>query len=231
MDGAVTPPGRVSAYRWVVMGIWLFSSVTGFLAVNVLGILFPGISSELDLSPGQQGILGSAAFWGNVALTLPLSWWTSRHGPKALSTVTLALGSLFLFIQGWAPAFAVLLAGRLAFGVTVTAREPARALLISQWFSKREVIIVNSFSNVLFGLVLGSGLAATPFILRAVGDDWRTVLRIFAVLLSALTVAWVVFGRERPQPDRQSVRMLWDTSVLRGALSPNPPKEGVGLAS
>src|SRR5688572_11834240 len=106
-------------FRWAVLGIWLFTSVSGFMVMSVVEILLPAITVDLSLSPGQQGILGSAAFWGNVLLAIPLSWLTSRFSSKLLTTVTLALGALALFVQGWAPIFAVLLLGRLVFGLMV----------------------------------------------------------------------------------------------------------------
>ncbi len=153
---------EVSSYRWVVMGLWTLSGVSGFMVMSTVGILLPSISAELHLSPGEQGILGSSAFWGNMVLAIPLSWWMSRYGAKTLTTVTLALGTLFLFLQGWAPVFVVLLAGRLAFGIAIVARQPARALLTQQWFPPREIVILNSASNALFGLVVGAGQVATP---------------------------------------------------------------------
>ena len=149
------PSDQVLGYRWVVMGLWLTASVSGFMIMSTLGILLPAISAELHLSPSQQGLLVSSAFWGNLALAIPLSWWTSRYGAKLLTTVTLVLGTLFLFLQGWAPAFGILIFGRLAFGITVIARQPARAFLMQQWFPQRQIVLVNSISNAMFGVVVG----------------------------------------------------------------------------
>ena len=221
-SASLPPP---SSYRWVVMGLWMVSGVSGFMVLSTLGILLPAISADLHISPLQQGLLGSSAFWGNIALAIPLSWWTSRYGPKALTSVTLVLGTAALFLQGWAPAFAVLMAGRLAFGITVMARQPARVSLTQQWFAPREVVFVNSVSNLLFGLVVGGGLAASPFILAAFGDDWRATLNVFAGLFVVLTVLWMILGRERRTPDhtsrqarRQEPQEIRETGVVRGAL-------------
>jgi ACS family glucarate transporter-like MFS transporter len=212
------PPDQISDYRWVVMGVWLTASVSGFMVMATLGILLPAITEDLDLSPTQQGMLGSAAFWGNLALAIPLSWWTSRYGPKILTTVTLLLGTGFLFMQGWAPVFAVLLLGRVAFGITIIARQPARAFLMQQWFPQREVILVNSISNAMFGVVVGGGLAAAPFILGALGDDWRTTLNLFGGMFCVLTILWVAFGRERITSDFRRLAASQDTNVLTGTL-------------
>ncbi len=142
-----------------------------------------------------------------------------------MTPVTLVLGTAALFLQGWAPAFAVLMAGRLAFGITVMARQPARVSLTQQWFAPREIVFVNSVSNLLFGLVVGGGLAASPFILAAFGDDWRATLNVFAGLFVVLSVLWMILGRERRTPEhgrrlsrRQEPQEIRETGVVRGAL-------------
>lgn len=205
-------------YRWVVMGIWLTASVSGFMIMSTIGILLPAISGELALSPFQQGMLGSAAYWGNLTLAIPLGWWTSRFAPKALTTVTMALGTLFLLAQAVSPGFAALLLGRMAFGVSVIARQPARAFLTQQWFPPRQVVLVNSISNAMFGLVVGGGVAGAPFILIALGDSWRGTLLTFVVLFGVMTALWVIFGKERVTSEYRQRMAAQDASVLRGAL-------------
>ena len=205
-------------YRWVVMGVWLTASVAGFMIMSTIGILLPAVSAELRLSPLQQGMLGSSAYWGNLALAIPIGWWASRFSPKILTTITLVLGTLFLLAQSFSPGFAVLLVGRVAFGVSVTARQPARALLTQQWFPPRQVVLLNSISNAMFGLVVGGGVAASPFILVALGDDWRATLLWFAGLFGVLTILWLIFGRERITAEYRRRLGSQDVNVLKGAL-------------
>ena len=214
-----SPTQPTSSYRWVVMGVWFTSAVAGFMVVSTLGILLPSISEDLGLSPSQQGLLGSAAFWGNLVLAVPLSWWTSRFGPKALTTVTMALGTLFIFQQGIAPTLVMLIIGRLAFGVTILAREPARAHLIRQWFQPNEAIIANSVSNVLFGIIVGGGLIVTPLILGKFGNDWRMIFYIYGAVFSVLTLIWIVTGRERSIDESQVQTDHPEKTVIRLALS------------
>jgi ACS family hexuronate transporter-like MFS transporter len=205
-------------YRWVVMGVWLTASVAGFMIMSTIGILLPAVSAELRLSPLQQGMLGSSAYWGNLVLAIPIGWWASRFSPKILTTITLVLGTLFLLAQSFSPGFAVLLVGRVAFGVSVTARQPARALLTQQWFPPRQVVLLNSISNAMFGLVVGGGVAASPFILVALGDDWRATLLWFAGLFGVLTILWLIFGRERITAEYRRRLGSQDVNVLKGAL-------------
>ncbi len=205
-------------HRWTILGLLLVASVAAFMMAITVGVLLPSISADLDLSPTHQGILGSSAFVGNLVLALPLSWWTSQFRPKMLTTVTLAAGALLMSVQAWSPNFAVLIIGRLGFGITTMAREPARALLMHQWFAPREFIVVNSVYNALFGIVVGGGLAATPFILTGVGDSWRTVLLAFAAAIVVLILLWLAVGQER-EPDSEAVqRRGGQVELLRRVL-------------
>ena len=201
------------------MGVWFTSAVTGFMVSNTLGVLLPSISAELHLSPSQQGLLGSAAFWGNVVLAIPLSWWASKFSPKKLTLVTLLLGTAFILVQGAAPAFLILILGRVGFGITILAREPARALLIRQWFSANEAVVANGISNVLFGIVVGAGLVLTPILLDNLGNDWRKVLYIYAGIFSLLALAWAVFGKERPVESRAAQDEEPRGNLLKSTLS------------
>ena len=208
----------VSSYRWTVLMLWNLCGSTGYMMMSTLGILLPSITTSLSLSPSQQGLLGSSAFWGSLAFGIPMSWWASRFRVKALTTVTLALGSLFLFAQGLAPVFATLLAGRLAFGVTRLAAEPARALLIQQWFPKRELVVANSISNAIWGLAVGGGFLATPFILSAIGDDWRTTYHVYGAYFAGLTVLWMTFGRDRTTGAQRPTETSQEAGRLMEAL-------------
>ena len=212
------PALSYSRYRWTVMVVWLFSSVSSFMVLNTLGILLPAISADLDLSPSQQGLLGSASHWGNIALAIPLSWATSRLSPKWLTAATLLVATGCLFLQSWAPVFIVLLAGRLLFGISNIAQMPARALLTRQWFPPREVIYLNGLSNVLFGLVVGGGLVLAPVILDLTNGDWRATLRIFGRYFAGITLLWTLVGSERTNVADQDVVAEKGLDVVKVAL-------------
>ena len=212
---AVTKDG---GYRWVVINVWHFASVSAFMVIYTLGILLPTITDDLSLSPSQQGLLGSAPHWGTILLAIPLGLAASQMSPKLLTSVTLLMLTLCLLLQSWAPVFAVLLLGRLLFGIAIIAQQPARALLTRQWFRASETIVVNGFSNVFFGLVVGGGLVLSPVILDALGDDWRSTLRMFGFYFAAITVVWVLLGRDRKTEEFQSGERQRTVEVLRGAL-------------
>ena len=218
MRAQLTHRPSVLGHRWTILGLLLVASVAAFMMAITVGVLLPSISADLGLSPTQQGILGSSAFVGNLFLALPLSWWTSQFRPKTLTTVTLAAGAMLMSLQAWSPTFMVLLVGRFGFGITTMAREPARALLMHQWFEPREFIVVNSVYNALFGIVVGGGLAVTPFILSGVGDSWRTVLLAFAAAIVVLILLWLAIGQERDADPDAAQRRGGQVELLKRVL-------------
>ena len=218
MDQHAEVEDQSPAYRWVVLLSWQACAATGWMVVGSLGILLPAISADLSLSPGQQGLLASMAVWGNLGLALPLSWWVSRYRPKMLSSVAQLVAILSILLQGWGQAFALLLAGRLVLGITLIAREPARALLIQQWFPQREVPLLNSIHSLIFTVVNGGGLLATAFILRALSDDWRGTFYTYAALMAALLIIWMALGRERVTTEYREREVSRPGGLLRGAL-------------
>ena len=188
------------------------------MVLNTLGILLPAMSAELSLSPSQQGLLGSASHWGNIALAIPLSWMTSRLSPKLLTAAAITLATLSLFLQAWAPIFIVLLIGRLLFGIGNIAQQPARALLTRQWFPSKEVIFVNGLSNVFFGLVVGGGLVLAPVILDLTDGDWRKTLRIFGFYFIGITILWLFLGKTRTNEADQDIVVANGLELIIGGL-------------
>ncbi|MEE9247821.1 MAG: MFS transporter [Dehalococcoidia bacterium] len=209
---------RSSSYRWVIISVWMTGHVFGFIVLESLGLLLPSINKELHLSPIEVGLLGSAPRIGTMALAIPAGWLLSRYSPKKLTSVTFAIGTLLIVFQGWAPFFLLLLLSRFLFGITLVAREPARALLMRQWVRPREVVIVNSFANLLWG-VTAIGFALTPVILKLLDDNWRHTLYVFALTSLGLALLWQVVGKERITPEylaemrSQEVNPI--TSILR----------------
>ena len=71
----------------------------------------------------------------------------------------------------------------------------------------------------MFGVVVGGGMIATPFFLSLVGDDWRTVVRVFGILFVGLTLLWLVIGRDRPMDEQRGGSVSGELELLKRAFS------------
>ena len=169
------------------------SAIVGAL---VLGVLLPTMSEDLGLSPLQQGWLGSSAIIGSLILSIPFGLWMSRYRPMILTAITLFLGAGFVFMQAAASNFAILLLGRLLFGITPVAREASRVLLVRQWLPAREIQLSSGILNAVFGISLTISFVVAPLMLEAFDNNWRTTLYAWGYFSIGMAVAWVLLGRE-----------------------------------
>ncbi len=186
----------VSPYRWVVIGGFVFANLAMTMTSLSIGLLLPAISETLDLSQLQGGWLGSSLGIGYILITIPAAVLLSRFSPVRLIGLSIALATLFTFLQGLATSFVFLLVSRLAFGVAASLRAPARPMLTQQWHAAREVPIVNGVVVGLTGIGEALAVALTPLILD-VTDSWRTTLHTFGVLGIVTLVFWIFAGKER----------------------------------
>ena len=209
---------RPQPYRYVVLGTLGIANLFSFMLVTTLGVLLPSISNDLGLSPSQGGWLGSSALFANLIFSVPMSIFLTRFNPKVLISVTLLLGTGFIFMQSWAPVFAVLLLARFLFGVAVLAREPARNILFAQWFPRKEIMLANSIYSATFGLALTTGFLLTPFLLVWFDDSWRMALMVYGFIFTGIVGAWQLLGRQRKTAAYRKLEGLGARPPLRNVL-------------
>ncbi len=183
--------------RFVVLGLLGTGNILSYLIVLSLGILLPSISDDLDLSPTEQGWLGSSFFLANLVFAVPLSIWLSKFNANIVVSLTFLSGAAFTLLQGWTDVYLLLLLGRVLFGISIISREPARALLMAQWVPSREMVMANSFLNATLWMSDVLAFALTPFVLALLDDSWRGTFTVYAILYFVLSLAWMALGSER----------------------------------
>lgn len=196
------------------------SAIVGAL---VLGVLLPTMSEDLGLSPLQQGWLGSSAIIGSLILSIPFGLWMSRYRPMILTAITLFLGAGFVFMQAAATNFAVLLMGRLLFGITPVAREASRVLLVRQWLPAREIQLSSGILNAVFGISLTVSFVVAPLMLEAFDNDWRQTLYAWGYFSVGMAVAWVLFGRENRTVEFQEEERSQEGSPMKSLFKYKEP--------
>ena len=209
---------KTGSYRWVVYGLFVVCNTFGFLVANTIGILLPSITEDLSLSPTQQGMLSSAPYWANVVLMIIIALWVSQFAPKMLALVTVLLGGVLVLMQAWSQSFIAIFIARLLFGVTMIAREPARALLIRQWIPQNQVNHAGGISNLFFGIMVSGGVLMMPVLLNYYGGNWRNVMITFACIFFALAAIWGIFGKENPIAQESSEESTNEIEIFKRVL-------------
>ena len=101
----------------------------------------------------------------------------------------------------------------MALGISFTASQAPRALLIQQWTPVSRMPFTQGVVFGVTSIVLGVALFITPLLLEALGG-WRNVLYIMGAMGIVSAVLWTILGRERVTAEYE-VRM---GSQLRNPL-------------
>jgi predicted MFS family arabinose efflux permease len=174
-------------------------AVTFGLARYGYGLLLPEMQSDLGLSPGAAGLIGSAAYLSYLIATLGVVWVMSRLAPQVvigLAAALAAAGMTVIAAAGNPPTLAI---GVLVSGTAAGLAFPPYADLVAQRVSERRRDL--AWSTISSGT--GWGVAIAAPIAIAAGDQWRVAWLVFVALTVGAGIAAV-----RLSPQRRSNQQL-----------------------
>jgi MFS family permease len=147
-----------SAYSWYVLGVLVVVYILNFIDRQILSILAVDIKRDLELTDGQLGFLGGAAFAVFYALFgVPLGRLADRWHRVRLLTIGLVLWSTMTALSGLARNYLTLSLARMGVGVGEATASPTAYSLISDYFpSRQRATALAIYSS---GLYLGGGVS------------------------------------------------------------------------
>ncbi len=190
---------HTSARGWAVVLLARLQVSSIMLTSFTLGMFLPFIRQELQLSPLQAGWLQGVAWATAALLALPSGLWFSRFRPLPLVLTSLLLSTPFLFLQGLAGHFVVLLVARFGLVLFHEIATPARPLLLHQWVAPRQYALVNAVGLSQHSILLALAISTSAWLITVVGS-WRLAYYLQGGFLVAQTLAWLLVAREGQAP-------------------------------
>ena len=182
-------PAAPARWRIVVGALALTEIVSWGVLYYAFGVLVPPMQAELGWSQGFLGGAFSLALFVSALLAAPVARWIERRGPRALMTAGSCAGVALVWAWSHVHDPFAFYALFLALGVPLACvlYEAAFAALVGFLGSGRRTDVA------LLVLTIVAGLASTVFVPLTEAllehHDWRTTLRILAVVLALLTIA------------------------------------------
>ena len=190
---------HTSARGWAILLLFRAQGSSVILVSYTFGLFLPFISEDLHISPLEAGLLQGVWWVTSALVALPAGAWFSKFRPIPLVLVSLLLGFPFLFLQGLATSFVVLMLARFFFIGFHVITIPARTLLLQQWVAPRQYAMVNSVGLSQHSIILAIAVSTSALLITGLGS-WRLAYIILGGLFVAQTLAWTMIARERTAP-------------------------------
>jgi predicted MFS family arabinose efflux permease len=171
----------LSSRRWLILA----STVVSFFSVGVTFFavppLVPELVSRFGLTHLAIGVLMGAISVPAILFSIPLGAAIDRWPARATGNVALGLMVIGAGLFALAPSYAVLVAGRLLFGVGGLAINLLLARLVSTAFAGRELALAMGIFNAVYPAAMIVMFTLHPRLLATFG--WRGELAALAVMV------------------------------------------------
>lgn len=171
----------LSSRRWLILA----STMVSFFSVGVTFFAVPPLVPELverfGLSHLAIGVLMGAISVPAILFSIPLGAAIDRWPARATGNVSLVLMAVSALLFALAPNYAVLVIGRLLFGVGGLAINLLLARLVSTAFAGRELSLAMGLFNAVYPASMIVMFSLHPKLLAILG--WRGELTALAVMV------------------------------------------------
>lgn len=181
-------------YRFVIQAnICLVRMFSGGIWASA-GPLLPLIIGAYGLSSGTAAWYASVSPLAIIILTAPLGLVASRFSPKKLFTfgAILQAGGLLAPLCG---SYFPLLLTRACYALGAGITFPLIPALASEWFSARQIPLVNGIT--LSFNCLGNALAFLLTIPIATAISWKPTITVYSAGALLVAISWIFLGRDR----------------------------------
>jgi predicted MFS family arabinose efflux permease len=155
---------------------------------STVGAVAPSLESSLGIGAARLGLLVAVSTAVAAIGTLPAGMLADRVNRVRLLTAAVAIWSVALACGGFAGSFSLLLASRLALGVTAALAGPTVASLVGDYVVPQHRGRI--YGLILTGELLGSGLGFVASGNIAAVWSWREAMWVLAVI--GLGLAWAL---------------------------------------
>lgn len=179
--------------RWVIVLLVFFASAINYIDRQVIGLLKPIISDELNWSETDYGFIVTiftiSYAVGMLVCGRLLDWIGTRFG-YIVSICIWSIGAVMHALMGTVTGFA---SSRAILGLGEAGNFPAAVKTIAEWFPKKD----RAFATGLFNSGTTIGAIIAPIIVASIVSvwGWRAAFLVTGSLGFLWAIIWLVFYR------------------------------------
>jgi len=202
---AAAQAGTGNRSNWPMLGLgWLIYFSFGMVMSSLVPIVTL-LRDELGISYTQMGVILGAWQLAYIAAAAPSGILIDRIGPKKALVIGALIIAVSALLRSYATGFWSLFAAVALFGFGGPIVSIGMPKLVVDWFSGPSRGLASGV--YITGSALGTVLvlSSTHALILPMTGSWRTTLAIYALIAFAVTLLWIVFGRDSAESvaDRQ----------------------------
>lgn len=178
---------QVGNYRWRILALLFFSTTINYIDRQVLGLLKPFISNDINLSDEEYGYIVTAF---QIAYAIGLIYcgrFIDKVGTRLGYVWAILVWSVAAMAHAFARGMVSFSAARFILGIGEAANFPAAVKTTAYWFPKKERALASGLFNS--GSSIGAILA--PVIVAGITVTWGWQWAF--IITGSLGFIWIVF--------------------------------------
>ena len=185
---------RGFGFRWTILALLFFATTINYVDRQVLGILAPTLTRELNWSESDYGAIVS---WFSIAYgigLLVMGRLMDRIGVRRGYTFAISAWSLAAAAHALVRTVTGFSVARAFLGAGESANFPAAVKAVAEWFPKKERALATGIFNAGTNVGVVVAAATVPWIALTLG--WRWAFIITGVLGLVWIPVWLVLYRD-----------------------------------
>lgn len=186
--------------KYPILGLIFVSVVINYMDRTNIAVAASAISTDLELSKVQMGIIFSAFAWTYSLMQIPGGMVVDAVRTRILYPVILTAWSLATLVQGLVSSLAALVGCRMAIGVFEAPSFPANNKIVTQWFPEEER--ASAIAVYTSGQFIGLAFLMPVLAVIQHSFGWRGLFFISGAIGILWAVIWYLVYREPGETDQ-----------------------------
>ena len=205
---------KQNRYRFVIAALVILVRICVGVVWASAGPLLLLMMQEYGIGRGTVSWYVSSVPIIMAVLTVPIGIVGARFGLKKMFAVGAFLQAAGI-LAPFCTSYPILFLTRVSFAVGTAITVPMASAIAADWFTARELPLVN---GVIMSFVnLGNAFSYVATIPIATVLSWKAPITIYGAFALTCATAWVIFGKER----RKEIAAIPDTSTDKPASNPS----------
>ncbi len=192
MSSTVT--AKTTTKRYNILALVFITVVINYMDRSNISVAASAITSELELTKVQMGLIFSAFAWTYSSLQIPGGILVDYVRPRILYPIILVFWSVATLIQGFVSSVTALIGCRMAIGVFEAPSYPCNNKIVTSWFPEKER--ASAIAVYTSGQFIGLAFLTPALILIQSYMGWRGLFIVSGIIGIVWALIWYGFYRD-----------------------------------